>query len=113
MPAGDLFGDMMNTPAKYVVSKTLDKPIWRGTTIVRDDVVGAVRALKASAGSSQLVHTLIENDLVDELFLHVYPLVLGLGKRVFPATGMDRRFTLAKTTSYPTGVVGLRYTRAG
>jgi dihydrofolate reductase len=91
MPAGDVFGDMMNTPAKYVVSKTLEKPIWRNTTIIRDDVVGAVRKLKASAGgtivtdgSSQLVHTLIEHDLVDELYLHVYPLALGHGKRVFP-----------------------------
>jgi dihydrofolate reductase len=119
MPAGDPFGDLMNAPAKYVVSKTLDKPIWRNTTIIRDDdVVGAVRALKASAGktivtdgSSQLVHTLIENDLVDDLFLHVYPIALGSGKRVFPSTGIDRRYALAKSTSYPTGVVGLHYTR--
>src|SRR5688500_8016908 len=81
MPAGDPFGDLMNTPAKYVVSKTLQQPIWRDTTILRDeDVVGAVRALKArpggtivTDGSSQLVHALIEHDLVDELFLHVYP----------------------------------------
>src|SRR6478609_2368518 len=74
MPPGDVFGDMMNAPAKYVVSRTLDKPIWRNTTIIRDDVVGAVRALKAGPGktivtdgSSQLIHTLFENDLVDEL----------------------------------------------
>jgi len=119
MPAGDVFGDMMNTPAKYVVSRTLEKPIWRGTTILRDDVVGAVRSLKAAAGetiltdgSSQLVHTLLEHDLVDELYLHVYPLALGAGKRVFPAAGVERRFALATATPYPTGVVGLRYTRA-
>jgi len=119
MPAGDPFGDLMNTPAKYVVSKTLTKPIWRNTTIIRDDVVGAVRALKAGPGktivtdgSSQLVQALIEADLVDELYLHVYPLALGRGKRLFPATGIDRRFTLAKATPYPTGVVGLHYTRA-
>ena len=62
-------------------------------------------------GSSQLVHALIENDLVDELFLHVYPLALGQGKRVFPTTGQGTRFTLAKATPYPTGVVGLHYTR--
>jgi len=118
MPAGDPFGDLMNTPAKYVVSKTLTKPIWRNTTIIRDDIVGAVRALKAGPGktivtdgSSQLVHTLIENDLVDDLYLHVYPLAFGRGKRVFPSTGIDRRFTLAKTKPYPTGVVGLHYTR--
>jgi dihydrofolate reductase len=118
MPPGDLFGDMMNTPAKYVVSKTLDKPLWRNTTIIRDDLVGAVRALKAGPGktivtdgSSQLVHALLQNDLVDELYLDVYPLALGRGKRVFPATGIDRRFALAKATPYPTGVVGLHYTR--
>jgi dihydrofolate reductase len=119
MPVGDPFGDLMNAPAKYVVSRTLDKPIWRNTTIIRDDVVASVRALKASPGkniltdgSSQLVHTLIEHDLVDDLFLHVYPIALGAGKRVFPPTGIDRRYQLAKATTYPTGVVGLRYTRA-
>jgi dihydrofolate reductase len=119
MPEGDPFGDLMNTPAKYVVSRTLTRPIWRNTTIIRDDVVNAVRALKAGPGktivtdgSSQLVHTLIENDLVDDLYLHVYPIALGRGKRVFPATGIDRRYTLARATPYPTGVVGLHYTRA-
>ncbi|HEU0036191.1 MAG TPA: dihydrofolate reductase family protein [Kofleriaceae bacterium] len=119
MPAGDMFGDMMNAPAKYVVSKTLEQPIWRGTTIIRDDVVAAVRALKSKPGktivtdgSSVLVHTLLDHDLVDELYLHVYPLALGGGKRVFPASGVDRRFTLVTATPYPTGVVGLHYTRA-
>ena len=119
MPPGDPFGDLMNTPAKYVVSRTLQQPIWRNTTIIRDDIVGAVRALKASAGktivtdgSSQLIHTLFEHGLVDELYLHVYPLALGRGKRVFPDGGIDCRFALEKATSYPTGVVGLHYKRA-
>jgi dihydrofolate reductase len=120
MPAGDPFGDLMNTPAKYVVSKTLDRPSWRNTTLIRDDVVAAVVALKASAGknilldgSSQLLHTLLHNDLVDELHLHMYPLALGSGKRVFPSSGPERRYALRSATPYPTGVVGLRYTRAG
>lgn len=119
MPAGEVFGDMMNAPAKYVVSRTLAQPLWRNTTIIRDDVVASVRALKATAGktiitdgSSQLVHTLFQHDLVDELYLHVFPLALGSGKRVFPSTGLDCRFALATSTSYPTGVVGLHYTRA-
>ena len=119
MPVGDPFGDLMNTPAKYVVSKTLEKPIWRNTTIIRDDVVNAVRALKAKPGktivldgSSVLLHTLLENDLVDELYLHVYPLTLGSGKRVFPTSGLDRKYKLAKATPIPSGVVGLHYTRA-
>src|ERR1051325_8750755 len=50
MPAGDPFGDMMNTPKKYVVSRTLEKPVWRNTTIIRDNVAETVRALKAQTG---------------------------------------------------------------
>src|SRR5262245_51986673 len=119
MPEGDPFGDLMNKPTKYVVSKTLDKPIWRNTTILRDDVINAIRKIKAGPGktivtdgSSQLIHALFEADLIDELYLHVYPIALGRGKRVFPSTGLDRKFTLAKATPYPTGVVGLHYRRS-
>src|SRR3954468_19629260 len=54
MPAGDAFGDLMNTPAKYVVSKTLKSPRWRNTTVIRDDPVAAVRALKAQPGGTIL-----------------------------------------------------------
>ena len=117
MPAGDPFGDMMNAPKKYVVSRTLEKPIWRDTEIISDNVVEAVRALKnqpgktiITDGSSQLVHTLIESDLVDELHLLLYPLTLGGGKRLFP-TGKHTPFKLQSTTPYPTGVVGLHYVR--
>src|SRR5678815_554516 len=117
MPAGDPFGDMMNTPKKYVVSKTLDKPIWRDTTIIRDNVVQAVKDLKAQPGgtiitdgSSELVHTLLENDLVDELHLLVYPLTLGSGKKVMP-NGLHSTFALKTATPYPSGVVGLHYER--
>ena len=117
MPAGDPFGDMMNTPKKYVVSRTLEKPVWRDTTIIRDNVVDEVRALKAQPGknilldgSSQLLHTLLEHDLVDELHLLVYPLMLGSGKRVFP-NGVRQEFKLTSSTPYPTGVVRLHYVR--
>jgi len=117
MPAGDFFGDMMNAPAKYVVSKTLEKPRWRDTTIIRDDVASAVRALKArpgknilTDGSSQLVPLLLANDLVDELHLLLYPLTVGGGKGLFPA-GWSAPFKLVEAKPYPTGVVGLHYTR--
>ena len=117
MPAGDLFGDMMNAPRKYVVSRTLTKPIWRNTEIIRDNVVESVRALKSQPGrniltdgSSQLVHTLLEHDLVDELHLLLYPLALGGGKRLLP-DGVHTTFTLLSTTPYPSGVVGLHYAR--
>ena len=118
LPAGDLFGDMMNAPKKYVVSRTLKNPIWRNTTIIRDNVVESVRALKAEPGkniltdgSSQLIHALFAHDLVDELHLLLYPLALGKGKRVLPEEGLTR-FSLKSATPYPTGVVGLHYARA-
>lgn len=113
MPADDPFGDMK----KYVVSRTLEQPIWRDTTIIRDDVIESICALKdqpgkniVTDGSSQLVHTLIANDLVDELHLLVYPLILGSGKRALPE-GAHRAFTLRSATPYPSGVVGLHYVR--
>ena len=117
MPPGDPFGDMMNRPRKYVVSRTLEKPIWRDTTIIRDDVIGSVRKLKAEPGrnvltdgSSQLVHALLAHDLVDELHLLLYPVTLGQGKRLLPG-GVHHTFDLKSTTPYSTGVVGLHYVR--
>src|SRR5215208_1891252 len=117
MPAGDPFGDMMNAPKKYVVSKTLENPIWRDTTIIRENVIESIRALKnepgkniLTDGSSQLVHAMIAADLVDELHLLVYPLILGSGKRALPE-GSFRSFQLDSATPYPTGVVGLHYSR--
>lgn len=117
MPAGDPFGDMMNAPKKYVVSRTLETPIWRDTTIIRGDVIEAVRALKAEPGkniltdgSSQLVHALLAHDLVDELHLLLYPLTVGGGKRLLPE-GVHATFRLLSATPYPSGVVGLHYAR--
>lgn len=117
LPPGDRFGDLMNAPAKYVVSRTLERPLWRDTTILRGDVVEAVRDLKArpggtivTDGSQQLVHTLLEHDLVDELHLLLYPLVLGSGKRLLPP-GVHRTFRLRGVTPFPSGVVGLDYVR--
>jgi dihydrofolate reductase len=108
---------MMNAPKKYVVSRTLTKPIWRDTTIIRDDPIGAVRALKAQPGkniltdgSSRLVHALLAHDLVDELHLLLYPLTLGGGKRLLPE-GVHATFRLTSATPYPSGVVGLHYER--
>ena len=117
MPPGDPFGDLMNAPKKYVVSRTLKQPLWRDTTIIRDNVIESVRALKAQPGgsivtdgSSQLVHALLAHDLVDELYLHLYPLTLGSGKRVLP-DGVHTTLRLASATPYPSGVVGLQYER--
>ena len=115
MKPGDRFGDLMNAPAKYVVSRTLDKPIWRDTTIIRDDAIEAIRKLKAAPGkdiltdgSHELVHALLEHDLVDELHLLLYPVMLGGGKRLLPER-VHRAFVLRSATPYPSGVVGLDY----
>ena len=115
MEPGDPFGDMMNAPAKYVVSKTLEQPIWRNTTIIREDVVNEIRKLKAGPGknivtdgSHELVHLLLEHHLVDELHLHLYPLSVGGGKRVLPES-VYSTFRLKAVTPYPSGVVGLHY----
>jgi dihydrofolate reductase len=117
MKPGDRFGDMMNAPAKYVVSKSLETPVWRNTTIIRSDVVEAVRKLKAAPGkniltdgSHELVHLLFEHDLVDELHLLLYPLMLGGGKRLLPE-GTHATFKLKAAIPYPSGVVGLHYER--
>ena len=117
MTPGNPFGDAMNAPKKYVVSRTLKKPIWRDTTIIRENVIESARALKAQPGrsiltdgSSQLVHALLAHDLVDELHLLLYPLTLGSGKRLLPS-GVHSTFALTSATPYPTGVVGLHYAR--
>lgn len=116
MPEGDSFGDVMKSKKKYVVSNTLTSTsLWRNSTIISGDVIEAIRKLKEQPGqnilldgSSVLVHSLIENDLVDEYALHVYPLVLGNGKKLFPE-GTRVKLKLEESAALPTGVVYQRY----
>lgn len=111
-PDDDPFAGPLNATRKYVVSTTLTSTdTWRNSTIISDNVVDAVRKLKAEDGknimcdgSSVLAHTLIENDLVDEFALHVYPLVLGTGKKLFP-DGVRVNLELISSEALPTGVV--------
>jgi len=114
-PAGDPFVDHMNNTPKYVVSTTLDKAEWQNSTLIKGNVVEEIRKLKQQpgkdisvSGSCQLVHTLVQNDLVDEYSLLVYPLVLGNGKRLFP-NGVDTKLKLVESKTFPTGVMLLRY----
>jgi dihydrofolate reductase len=119
MPSGDPFGDLMNSMPKYVVSTTLTTAsAWRNSTLISGDVVEEVRALKAQPGkniaidgSSVLIHTLAEHDLIDEYMLHVYPIVLGNGKKVFP-DGLRVNLRLIESKPIPSGVVLMRYARA-
>ncbi len=114
--AGDPFADALNALPKKVVSTTLDSAdLWRNSSIIRKDVAESVRGLKAQEGgailldgSSVLHRTLAEADLVDEYRLHVYPIALGQGKRLFPE-GKRIDMQLVEAKPLPTGVVYLRY----
>jgi len=116
MAEGDPFGDVMNTMPKYVVSTSLTSAAaWRNSTQITRNVVEEVRALKAQPGkdiyidgSSVLVHTLAQNDLVDEYSLLVYPVVLGSGKKLFP-DGLRLNLRLIESRAFPSGVVLMRY----
>jgi dihydrofolate reductase len=114
------FADKINNGRKYVVSNTLTDPEWQNTTVVSGDVVDGLKKLKDEtdgtilvAGSGTLVGTLLENDLVDELRLMIFPTILGRGKRAFP-DGIDRlKFTLTESrTVGPDGVQVQVYERA-
>jgi len=114
------FADKFNNMPKYVVSSTLDNPEWKNSTVLKGDVVEAVRKLKQDqdgiiqvAGSQRLVETLLENDLVDELRLMVFPVVLGAGRRLFGETSDKKRLQLAESRTVGDGVVILIYERAG
>jgi dihydrofolate reductase len=114
----DPFANAMNAIQKYVVSTTLKSAsAWRNSTLISDNVIETVRQLKQQPGknilldgSSVLAPVLAQHDLVDEYSLHVYPLVLGSGKRLFSA---EKRLnlTLVEASPLPTGVVFMRYRR--
>jgi dihydrofolate reductase len=105
------FADRMNSMPKYVVTSTLDELEWENSTAIKGDVVAEVKKLKEGdggpiivAGSRTLVHTLLENDLVDELRLMVFPVVVGSGGRVFPESRDKLKLELADTTTFDSGV---------
>jgi dihydrofolate reductase len=113
----DIAQDPFAGMKKYVVSQTLDKSLWRDTTFIRENPIESIRALKAQPGkniitdgSCQLVHAMLTNDLVDEIDLLVFPVVVGGGKRVFP-NGLHQSFKLIESTSTPKGIVIVRYAR--
>ena len=101
----------LNTRPKYVASTTLTDPQWADTTVLSGDVAAAVGELKAKPGgelqvhgSGNLVRWLLDNRLVDEITLLTYPLVVGQGTRLFPATGPDTALELVESRATPGGV---------
>ena len=113
---GDPFADVLNGLQKYVVSTTLpDASAWRNSTLIPGNVPEEVRKLKEQSGktiyvdgSSVLVHTLAQHDLVDEYSLLLYPVVLGSGKKLFPDE-QRVNLRLVESRPFPSGVVLMRY----
>jgi dihydrofolate reductase len=114
------FADKFNTMPKYVVSSTLDEPEWNNSTVLKGDVAEEVAKLKQEQdgdivvhGSARLVQTLIEADLVDEVRLMVFPVVLGSGKRLFGETSDKKPLRLVDSKVVGDGVAILIYEPTG
>jgi dihydrofolate reductase len=113
------FADKFNAMPKHVVSSTLERPDWNNSTVLHGDLAAEVRRLKEEYagdvvvhGSATLVQALLERDLVDELRLMVFPVVLGDGKRLFGETSDAKRLRLIDTKTVGDGVLILVYGRA-
>jgi dihydrofolate reductase len=113
---GGPFKDALNNTPKYVASTTLTEPLpWPNSTLLRGDIVDALRALKAQSGgvlaimgSGVLIGSLMAASLIDEYMLMIHPLVLGTGRRLFPE-GVHVSLRLTESTTSPTGVVIAAY----
>jgi dihydrofolate reductase len=112
--------DKLNAAKKYVVSQTLSKLDWNNSTLIAGDIVGEIRKLKEQDGpeiqvhgSSNLIQTLLKNDLVDEFRLKVFPVTVGTGKRLFGDGTMPASFKLLESKVSTTGVIVATYVRDG
>jgi dihydrofolate reductase len=106
------FGAKMNAMPKYVVSKTLQNPTWNNTTVLSGDPFTEITALKGKigrdilvAGSSQLVHLLASNDLIDRYNLMIFQVLLGSGRKLFPTTRLEAPTRFRATTVKQAGDV--------
>jgi dihydrofolate reductase len=113
------FADKFNSMPKYVISSTLEDPEWNNSTVISGDLAEEVSKLKQELdgeivvhGSAQLVQALLDRDLVDELRLMVFPVVLGTGKRLFGETSDKKALRLADSKTVGDGVSILVYERA-
>lgn len=116
----DEIGAPINRATKYVVSHRPVNTDWKTTVHVTGDIPAEIRKLKHQDGpelqvhgSANLIQTLLKNDLVDELWLKTFPVVLGTGKKLFGDGTIPAAFTVSKTTVTPSGVVIANYSRAG
>jgi dihydrofolate reductase len=113
-------GEPINNATKYVATHRPLASDWTNSVRLEGDVVEAIRTLKQGSGpelqvhgSGALIQTLLQNDLVDELWLKIFPVTLGSGRRLFAEGTMPVGFSLLDTSSPPSGVIIAKYSRAG
>jgi dihydrofolate reductase len=119
-PGDDPIWTALHTQPKYVASTTLTQPRWANTTVLSTEVAAAVRELKAKPGRELQVHGcgalfrwLLDNDLVDEINLFTFPVVVGQGTRLFPDNGPDKALDLVDSRATPKGVTIQVYRPSG
>src|SRR5579864_204867 len=120
VPADDPAGQVINRATKYVVTHRPVTTDWKTTVPISGDVVARIKALKQENGpelqvhgSSNLIQTLLKNDLIDELLLKIYPVTVGSGKRLFGEGTIPAGFAVTGGTVSPSGVIIASYRRAG
>lgn len=116
----DPFAAGLNNAKKYVASKTLTKPDWNNSEVIKGDVVERVKRLKQQDGpviqvhgSGDLIQTLLKHDLVDELWLKIFPITLGHGERLFGDGTIPAGLRLLESEISPSGVIVATYLRSG
>ncbi len=114
------FGEAISSKPKYVVSNTLIDPAWEHFTVISGDIAAEIRTIKAQnggelllVGSVRVARWLLENELVDEINLVQFPVIVGQGERLFPQDGSDFGLELLDAKVFGTGVIGLTYRVAG
>lgn len=114
------FARKFNKARKYVASRSAIKLDWNNSVLLQEDIVEEIKKLKAQDGpelqvygSGNFIQTLLKNDLVDELWLKIFPITLGMGKRLFADGGIPAAFKLTDSKVSPNGVIIANYERAG
>ncbi|MEM3160263.1 MAG: dihydrofolate reductase family protein, partial [Nitrososphaera sp.] len=119
-PSKDPFAGKLNDAKKYVASRTLSKLDWNNSELIKGDVAEGIRRIKEQDGpeiqvhgSGNLIQTLLKHDLVDELWLKIFPVTLGTGKRLFAQGTIPAGFKLLGSEISPNGIIVASYARAG
>jgi dihydrofolate reductase len=114
------FGEAISSKPKYVVSNTLTETTWEHSTVISGDLAARIREVKAGAdgelllvGSVALARWLLENELVDELNMIQFPVIVGQGESFLPRTGRDFALDLRDSRVFPSGIVALNYAVGG